>query len=581
MVLAFVGIILAVMIPTYFLAQSFRASNQAKSEARLIEDSRFVEDAIVGKSDQVSTAMNSLRAFFAGSETVTRKEFYDYLNISGFRSGIPADSTISYIENISKADAEEAIQEIRVDTSVVSEGYPEVRFYPESDEEELWPIIFVDPEAPFRSLIGYDQNAEASRRGNIQKAIDSGVSSITPPILLSPGNVPGFVIVYPLYEGGITPSSVQERRAHFIGAVTIALRIDSFFPFILKQYQELFDRGLQMRFVDSGRPVDGEIFSVSMNQGKRDPLRWLYTSPKYTIREDFANREGIFYFTGAPGYRLTFEEKFAPILIHLAGGLIAIVFCLLFYTLVKRGELDRARKENALLRSQYEFITVLSHQLRTPINAIKWGLESLDKKPDENMQKELRIKAESMNQLVDTLLYFLEIGEEYRLKKTEKISLLKACREIMKSIDAGMKLKKIKARATCPDKRDVIWGDARALMFAFHAIMHNAVVYNKEGGTIRAKLKREGENMRITFQDTGFGIPKGEQKKLFSKFFRAKNASLGKNEGSGVSLFLTKKIIEGHGGDIRVESEEGKGTTVVVTLPIKPLVMKDKRKKTL
>ncbi len=75
--------------------------------------------------------------------------------------------------------------------------------------------------------------------------------------------------------------------------------------------------------------------------------------------------------------------------------------------------------------------------------------------------------------------------------------------------------------------------------------------------------------MRIVAHDTGIGIPKAQQENLFSKFFRASNAVLVQTDGSGLGLYVAKRIVEDHGGTIAVESEEKKGTTVTVTLPVK------------
>jgi len=99
-------------------------------------------------------------------------------------------------------------------------------------------------------------------------------------------------------------------------------------------------------------------------------------------------------------------------------------------------------------------------------------------------------------------------------------------------------------------------------------ILDNAVTYGREGGKVSVSVSDIGGRWRIKIDDDGVGIPKKEQSRVFDKFFRASNASLGKNEGSGLSLFLSKMIIEAHGGVIGFSSEEDKGSSFWIDLPI-------------
>jgi len=96
----------------------------------------------------------------------------------------------------------------------------------------------------------------------------------------------------------------------------------------------------------------------------------------------------------------------------------------------------------------------------------------------------------------------------------------------------------------------------------------NAIYYSKENSTIKIKLEIVGDNVEFTVKDTGIGVPKDEQDQLFNKFFRATNARKQRPDGTGVGLFLAKKVIDAHDGQIIFHSTEGKGSTFGFRLPL-------------
>jgi signal transduction histidine kinase len=101
----------------------------------------------------------------------------------------------------------------------------------------------------------------------------------------------------------------------------------------------------------------------------------------------------------------------------------------------------------------------------------------------------------------------------------------------------------------------------------------NALFYSHDDSVITIDLKQVGDQVEVRVIDTGIGVPKGEQSQLFSKFYRASNARKQRPDGTGVGIFLAKKVITEHGGTVIFTSEEGKGSTFGFTLPIKKLAV--------
>ena len=103
---------------------------------------------------------------------------------------------------------------------------------------------------------------------------------------------------------------------------------------------------------------------------------------------------------------------------------------------------------------------------------------------------------------------------------------------------------------------------------ALDNVFDNSIKYTPPGGTITIKINQEKNTVHVSISDTGIGIPKNQIDKLFVKFFRADNALRFQTSGSGLGLYVVKNIVEAHGGAVKVESEENKGTTMSFTLPI-------------
>lgn len=233
-------------------------------------------------------------------------------------------------------------------------------------------------------------------------------------------------------------------------------------------------------------------------------------------------------------------------------------------------QLDILQQENKYLKERYEFVTTISHQLRTPISAIKMGLESIrGQDKDQEMLKSTYVKADNLSSLVNTLLYYSEIGDDYQIRKRKVFFLSQAIQKALETLKPKIEAKKINIEFAKPQFKDQVSADQNAINKIIYFVLDNAITYNKENGRINIKISKEDREIKISIQDTGIGIPQKEQNKVFQKFFRATNASLGKNEGSGISLYLAKMITQKHMGKINFTSKENQGSTFYFTLPIK------------
>ncbi len=236
---------------------------------------------------------------------------------------------------------------------------------------------------------------------------------------------------------------------------------------------------------------------------------------------------------------------------------------------------EALKKEQELSRAKDTFISVMSHQLRTPLTSLQWSMEFLSgelAKPAlvkyVDFIKDGAESAKQVTMIVDDLLTVAELGIGYRVTSPELVDCAKLIRKIGIELTARAEAKRLTLVLDVPDAPLIIEGSSLHLQKMFFNLLDNAITYTKEG-RVAIHAKEDADAITVTLADTGIGIPKEEQHDAFKEFFRATNAIVGKNVGTGLGLFIVKTVIAGHGGTIVFVSEEGKGTTFTVVLPKK------------
>lgn len=222
-----------------------------------------------------------------------------------------------------------------------------------------------------------------------------------------------------------------------------------------------------------------------------------------------------------------------------------------------------------------EFITTVAHQIRTPLTRVKWAIQTVmngDVGKINNDQKEALYVGYEANDrivgLVNDLINVDKLEDGYSGYNFENTLLENVISKVVREFNPLAKQKKIKLDfLSMPEPLSEVSIDAYKIGLALSNLIDNAIAYTPEGGKIEVILKSLGDSAIVSVKDTGIGIPKEELSKVFTRFFRAKNAVRVRTDGSGLGLYIAKKIIEGHSGKTWVESEENKGTTFNFTVP--------------
>jgi len=236
-------------------------------------------------------------------------------------------------------------------------------------------------------------------------------------------------------------------------------------------------------------------------------------------------------------------------------------------------------------KAKSEFVSLASHQLRTPLSTTNWYTEMLlneDIGELNEAQKEYLQEIYKSNQrlvgLVNALLNVSRIDMGTFSVTPKIVDIIDICKTVVKENDKLIKTKKLAVTENYDEKVPRIKADPDLVRIVLQNLVSNAVKYTPESGSVTITIelhvaedagkRSEPTDIRVTVADTGYGIPLEEQKSIFSKLFRADNVKQLDVEGTGLGLYVTKSIIDHSGGSISFVSKEKEGTTFSVTLPI-------------
>ncbi len=225
-----------------------------------------------------------------------------------------------------------------------------------------------------------------------------------------------------------------------------------------------------------------------------------------------------------------------------------------------------------------ELISVTAHQLRTSLSALKWILKMFENKDFGDIndeQKDYLGKAIESNEraitLVNYLLTFNNSENIFMNLEFKDINIQEILENVISIFYGELKNKNIKLNFDKPEKEiPNIKGDKEMISVVLQNLIENAIKYSFENGEIKIFIRNDEERdgILLSVHNDGICIKKEDQAKIFNKFFRAPNAVEKESVGSGLGLFTSKGIIEKHSGRIWFESEDNRGTTFFVFLPL-------------
>lgn len=257
------------------------------------------------------------------------------------------------------------------------------------------------------------------------------------------------------------------------------------------------------------------------------------------------------------------SEAMLVVVIILAG----LVFYLFVRAIAAARELDRAKDE---------FVSLASHQLRTPATGIKSVLATImaeDFGPLTERQRYFLAKAAESNQrelsIIEELLNVAKADAGRLVLRPSEVDLRDVIDTIVNEQHRAIEAKKLKLTVKQPDQPVRLLADSEKLYMAIGNLVDNARKYTPEEGHITVSVHGRRGMVAVEVSDTGLGIDEDEIGQVFDRFQRARSVLAGNVEGTGLGLYLARRIVELHNGHIEVNSKKGRGTTFTLTLPLR------------
>lgn len=301
---------------------------------------------------------------------------------------------------------------------------------------------------------------------------------------------------------------------------------------------------------DEGNPIPDDHRSIQKVLATGNTIMTTVSSAYYYVR---ANKERFPVAITATPTKFVFNGK-------------AISVIEIFRDITKEKEIDRQKSE---------FISIASHQLRTPLGSMRWNLELMESEimssPQEaqgRLREVHKINLRVIN-LVRDLLNVTRIDQGRVEDEPERTDVADVIQSAIKEMEpqAHERSLSIEVKIKKSDTPNLTI-DAKRFREVIQNLLTNAIRYTLSGGHVRVEIDHTDHSLEIAVSDTGIGIPEKDQSKIFSKFARAENATVIDTEGSGLGLYIVKSYITGWGGKIWFESKEGRGTTFYVSLPL-------------
>lgn len=233
------------------------------------------------------------------------------------------------------------------------------------------------------------------------------------------------------------------------------------------------------------------------------------------------------------------------------------------------------RRELRLSRLKSDFVANVSHELKTPLALIRLFAETLElgRVPTEDKKRQYHriINKESrrLTQLINNILDFsrIEAGrKEYRFVRTDLAAVV---RDVVDAYRFQIEQHGFALEVDVAEDLPEMELDPEAVSQALINLLNNAIKYSPNEKAIAVSVRREGGRALVSVRDRGIGIPKGEQRRIFEKFYRVETSVVHTTKGSGLGLALVQHIAEAHGGHVEVASAPGEGSTFTLSLPVR------------
>ncbi|WP_368670572.1 CHASE domain-containing protein [Myxococcus sp. AM011] len=544
---------------------------------QLFEDA--VADGTVAlqlRMDMYQAMLLGTRGVFSGSQEVERREFRAYTESLEVRQRFPGIQSIGFAQWLQQ----EALAEH--EALMRAEGFTQYHVQPRLERPHHAVIVMVEPfDVHNARALGFDALAEPVRHAALQRALETGLPAATGMVRLlsededeDPDLRTGFVLYVPLFEKP-EPTTSEERHARLLGFVFGAFRMKDLVEGLrFPGFQSTID----LAIYDGTEAHEHDLLYSSRVE---HPAVEHNTPLRSQVSLSVAGTPWTLVFTTRPAF---FEGTSSshPTTVAVGGLLMSLLLFLVTRAQVSaRASAERASAEQQRLASEAqsavrirdEFLSVAAHELRTPLTSLKLQLQLLfrqlhQKEPLDLGRLERGVETcerqmTRLTKLVDNLLDVSRLSSGRMELQLESLELGELVRELARRFEMEAQTVNVRLEVDAPTPMTGRW-DRLRLEQVITNLLSNALKYG-HGAPVDVHVRGDEHEARLEVRDRGIGIAPEDAERVFDRFERA--VSSRHYGGLGLGLFITRQLVEAHGGHIFLESHPGAGTTFIVVLP--------------
>lgn len=565
----FAGIVITLLV--------FSKTTQIVTKEKQLEFSGQVKDITSDINTRLRIYTSLLEStkdflFTIPPNELNQKKWDTYVSNLNLEKNYPDIVAFGYVVHVAASDIPALIAKMQ------SESAANFSIFPPGKQPEYNIVQYFSPIVNSSPVVGFNMSSEQVRRTALEKARDSGEIAFTSKVVILLDNQKktqksSVIAVFPIYKQNLPTQTTLQRQQALAGYLVTSFRVSDFIDAVLaSNHSKLF---LSVYDTDNLHPPS---LANQLYTNIQDPQVLKNAPFTKQVIITYGQRPWIFSFTSLPVGQMYGAERFLAGFRLLGGILISILLFLLVYFLATAKE-RAVRMAKQLLKEAMkkdEFLSIAAHQLRTPLGTMRWTIERSIAgkygKVSKEMHEELLSIYASNLQLIKLVNDLLDVSKITQEKLTNEPVAV----DIIPLVDASVKEMSIVASQSFitmifehpRTQIGKVFVDPKLFHQIMENVLSNAIKYNKPHGKITIKINGNNHAVQISVADTGIGIPKKDQERVFEQFTRASNAAIANTEGTGLGLFIVKSYIALWDGRIWLDSEINKGTTLYMELPV-------------
>jgi two-component system, OmpR family, sensor kinase len=585
-------LVLAVLIfLTLGVTYNFYKSAQNKDTLRFGNQVNRLTVSIDNRIKLYTAMLKGGRGFIETSKDLNRERFAVYVSSLNITNRYPGIQGIGYAQYFPASEQEDVLKRMK------SEGYTDFRIFPEGRRDFYTSIVFLEPlNERNRVALGYDMYSDPVRREAMKQARDTGEVSASGKVALIQANneedPAGFLLYLPIYKNGQMPDLIEDKEKNLRGFIYIPFRAKIF---INEIYQSTPENDVRIQVYD-GQITDENLLAETEANNQPKSAGLMNESFTATQDIDVGGRKWVLRYTTLPNFTEQSSVSWTPLILLCGISFSFLLFGMTYREAASRAkaqkiaaELFELQKERERLFenekkareiaeqanvTKDEFIAIVSHELKTPLNAIAGWTRILKTGDISDQTKNLALNKIDKNLrtqagLVEQLLTYSDIISGRVNIDEKEFNLDKLFEEVCGDCEILTREKKIEFTKENFLNESYIRGEREKIKLALSNLFSNALKFTQSGGKLEASAKVFDDFAEIKIKDSGRGISSEFLPHIFEHYKQSETPNTRNYGGLGLGLAITKHIIELHKGKVFAESEgKDRGSIFTVRIPI-------------